>query len=119
MDTQNTTAINTKKDPVCGMSVDPSRAKATHEHAGEKYYFCCVGCKEKFSGDPAKYLAPKALMGIAPAPVRPVQIAPAAAHGSAGSAHVAGALAHAAVKQVPTISPTPPKAPPKLASDEY
>ena len=59
MDTQNTSAGATEKDPVCGMTVDPSRAKATHEHAGKMYYFCCAGCKTKFSTDPAKYLAPK------------------------------------------------------------
>ena len=71
-----------EKDPVCGMTVDPSRAKATHEHAGKTYYFCCAGCKEKFSADPAKYLMPKTLVGIAPMSARPVQIAPAAAHGA-------------------------------------
>ena len=55
-----------EKDPVCGMSVDPARAKATHEHDGKTYYFCCPGCKEKFKADPAKYLAPKAFVGIVP-----------------------------------------------------
>ena len=54
-------------DPVCGMKVNPARAKATHEHAGRMYYFCCPSCKEKFSADPAKYLKPKALIGISPA----------------------------------------------------
>jgi len=29
------------KDPVCGMSVDPAQAKATAEHQGRTYYFCC------------------------------------------------------------------------------
>jgi Cu+-exporting ATPase len=70
-----------EKDPVCGMTVDPSRAKATHEHAGKMYYFCCAGCKEKFSADPAKYMMPRTLFGITPMSVPPVQIAPAAAHG--------------------------------------
>ena len=79
MDTQNTHASAMEKDPVCGMTVDPSRAKATHEHAGKTYYFCCAGCKEKFSADPAKYLMPKTLVGIAPMSAHPVQIAPAAA----------------------------------------
>jgi Cu+-exporting ATPase len=82
MDTQNTPAGVMEKDPVCGMTVDPSRAKATHEHAGKAYYFCCAGCKEKFSADPAKYLVPKTLMGIAPMSAHPVQIAPAATHGA-------------------------------------
>jgi P-type Cu+ transporter len=69
-----------EKDPVCGMTVDPSRAKATHEHAGKTYYFCCAGCKEKFSASPAKYLMPKTLVGIAPTSSHPVKIAPAASH---------------------------------------
>ena len=76
MDTQNTSAGAIEKDPVCGMTVDPSRAKATLEHAGKMYYFCCGGCKEKFSADPAKYLRPKTIVGIAPMAAHPAQIAP-------------------------------------------
>jgi P-type Cu+ transporter len=82
------------RDPVCGMTVDPARAKATAEHAGKTYYFCCAGCAEKFRADPEKYLNAKpavlapahgqivqlggiksapeiAVATIAPAPVRP------------------------------------------------
>jgi Cu+-exporting ATPase len=81
METQNASAGAMEKDPVCGMTVDPSRAKATHVHAGKKYHFCCAGCKEKFSADPAKYLMPRTLVGIAPVSAHPVQIAPAPAHG--------------------------------------
>jgi Cu+-exporting ATPase len=81
MDTQNTTANALEKDPVCGMTVDPSRAKATHEHAGKTYYFCCAGCKEKFRAAPAKYLVPRTLVGIAPVSMHPVQIAPGPALG--------------------------------------
>src|SRR5579864_5661488 len=76
METQKTLATEKEKDPVCGMTVDPSRAKATLEHAGKMYYFCCGGCKEKFSADPAKYLRPKIIVGIAPMAAHPVQIAP-------------------------------------------
>ena len=47
------------KDPVCGMSVDPATAKHQAEHAGQTYYFCCNGCKTKFSADPEKYLKPR------------------------------------------------------------
>jgi P-type Cu+ transporter len=47
----------TTKDPVCGMSVTPTTAKYTFEHAGSAYFFCCKSCKEKFEADPAKYLA--------------------------------------------------------------
>jgi P-type Cu+ transporter len=80
MNTQNTPAGAMEKDPVCGMTVDPSRAKATYVHAGKTYYFCCAGCKEKFSANPATYLTPKTLGGIAPMSAHPVQIAPAPVH---------------------------------------
>ena len=45
------------KDPVCGMTVDPARAAGYFDHAGTTYYFCSVGCLEKFKADSAKYLA--------------------------------------------------------------
>ena len=48
-----------KKDPVCGMRVDPARAAGKHEHKGKTYFFCSKGCLAKFSADPEKYLAPK------------------------------------------------------------
>ena len=80
MDIENTSPSVLEKDPVCGMAVDPSLAKATHEHSGKMYFFCCAGCKEKFSAAPAKYLAPKPLVGIAPMSARPVQITPLAIH---------------------------------------
>lgn len=47
------------KDPVCGMTVDPAKAKATAEHAGQKYYFCCTACAQKFESNPEKYVTPK------------------------------------------------------------
>ena len=34
-------------DPVCGIEMDESLA-LIHEHDGEKYYFCCNGCKKIF-----------------------------------------------------------------------
>ena len=44
-------------DPVCKMEVEESKATATSEHKGKKYYFCAVGCKKAFDQDPEKYLA--------------------------------------------------------------
>lgn len=44
-------------DPICGMTVNVSRAKHIAEHAGKSYYFCCGGCKEKFLATPERYLA--------------------------------------------------------------
>jgi Cu+-exporting ATPase len=45
-------------DPVCGMQVDPATAKHFLEHRGEKYYFCCNYCREKFHAQPQEYLKP-------------------------------------------------------------
>ena len=50
--------VETVKDPVCGMSVDPQTAKHRAEHDGHPYYFCSAGCRTKFLGDPERYLHP-------------------------------------------------------------
>ncbi len=60
------------KDPVCGMTVNPSTAKHTYQSAGKDYFFCCAGCVQKFSADPDKYLNAKpssglVMLGAAPA----------------------------------------------------
>jgi len=44
-------------DPVCGMSVELSKADYISEYRGEKYYFCCGGCKQTFDAHPENYLA--------------------------------------------------------------
>ena len=44
-------------DPVCKMEVEESKAAATSEYKGKKYYFCALGCKKDFDKDPEKYLA--------------------------------------------------------------
>ncbi|GFP30119.1 heavy metal translocating P-type ATPase [Candidatus Hakubella thermalkaliphila] len=44
------------KDPVCGMDVAEEEAAATSVYNGTIYYFCAVGCKEKFDADPAAIL---------------------------------------------------------------
>src|SRR6267142_2431257 len=48
---------DTVLDPVCGMHVDPLKARATAEHQGQTYYFCSEGCARRFSTEPEKYLA--------------------------------------------------------------
>ena len=44
-------------DPVCKMQVDPTRAAAQSRYGDRTYYFCAVGCKQKFDREPDKYLA--------------------------------------------------------------
>jgi YHS domain-containing protein len=56
-----TDTATTAMDPVCGMTVDPDRARAaglTSEYDGQTYFFCAKGCKLDFEEDPAKYLDP-------------------------------------------------------------
>jgi xanthine dehydrogenase accessory factor len=43
------------KDPICGMTVDVSKAKHKSEFHGNAFYFCCAGCKEKFDKQPGQY----------------------------------------------------------------
>lgn len=45
------------EDPVCKMTVEPARAAAVSTYQGRTYYFCAVGCKQKFDRDPERYLA--------------------------------------------------------------
>ena len=51
---QETVSV-TETDPVCGMSVDPTRAAATVDHDGHTYYFCNPGCAATFTADPQRY----------------------------------------------------------------
>src|SRR6185295_10682989 len=57
----------TAVDPVCGMTVNPAKAAGHHEHQGKTYYFCALGCLEKFRTNPDRYLQPKPLVSIMPA----------------------------------------------------
>ena len=43
-------------DPVCGMRVDPYTSSHSASHDGETYHFCPARCRNKFVGDPDKYL---------------------------------------------------------------
>lgn len=43
------------KDPVCGMDVEPQRARATSVYRGSTYYFCSTSCRDKFEQAPEKY----------------------------------------------------------------
>jgi xanthine dehydrogenase accessory factor len=43
------------RDPVCGMTVDVTRARHRSEHDGRTFFFCSAGCRREFEADPAKY----------------------------------------------------------------
>jgi YHS domain-containing protein len=46
--------IQSVNDPVCGMAVDPRRAKRSAEYQGQTYYFCAPACRKTFLADPEK-----------------------------------------------------------------
>jgi Cu+-exporting ATPase len=39
------------------MEVSAEDASAAWQHAGTTYYFCSVGCMERFREDPARFLS--------------------------------------------------------------
>lgn len=43
-------------DPVCGMEVNQETAAANYEYKGKRYYFCAVGCKDRFVREPEKFV---------------------------------------------------------------
>lgn len=43
-------------DPVCGVSVDPQRAKYKAIYRGKVYYFYSKWCMEEFEKNPEYYL---------------------------------------------------------------
>jgi Cu+-exporting ATPase len=53
-----------EKDPVCGMTVEPSKAAAKQEFRGTTYYFCSRGCATRFANEPEKFLAAPGSSGM-------------------------------------------------------
>lgn len=47
----------TSIDPVCKMIVSPETAAASFEHVDKTFYFCAVGCKERFAANPDRFLS--------------------------------------------------------------
>src|SRR5262245_47514691 len=69
--------VATVKDPVCGMTVTPGKARGgSATHAGHEYWFCNPRCREKFIADPEKYLSPAAAPSHPPAPAPAAPRAP-------------------------------------------
>ena len=48
--------METVRDPVCGMEVDPRAGKPSVALGDRTYHFCCQGCATKFAADPEAYL---------------------------------------------------------------
>lgn len=63
-------------DPVCGMSVDPSRAAGSSRVGDITYYFCSLSCKQRFDAEPSKYIAKKEPVPVEAAPAGSMYVCP-------------------------------------------
>src|ERR1700676_1021511 len=79
-----------EKDPVCGMTVDPSKAAAKQEFRGNAYYFCSKRCAERFAKEPDKFLSAPGRSGME------------AAHSGGTAQHVDAVRRGSSVGGVPT-----------------
>lgn len=43
-------------DPVCNAALDPHRAAARVEYAGQSYWFCSEPCHKAFTREPHRYV---------------------------------------------------------------
>ena len=59
-------------DPICGMTVDPGSAAGSHEHKGQRYYFCGLSCLERFKADPERVLQPQLVSAAQPTTRKPL-----------------------------------------------
>ncbi|MGH7146526.1 MAG: heavy metal translocating P-type ATPase [Nitrospiraceae bacterium] len=59
-------------DPICGMTVDPATAAGSHDHQGQRYYFCGLSCLERFKADPERALQPQVVSSAKPTTRRPL-----------------------------------------------
>lgn len=42
-------------DPVCKMNVEPAKAAAKVDYAGQTFYFCSDACHRTFTSNPQRY----------------------------------------------------------------
>ncbi|MGB0035094.1 MAG: heavy metal translocating P-type ATPase [Candidatus Acidiferrales bacterium] len=90
-----------ERDPVCGMTVDPAKARATAEHGGKTFYFCCAGCAEKFRAAPENYLKREVPAHVQQPHSQMVQLTPARAVAAPMQTPPQSAHAPAAAKPQP------------------
>jgi Cu+-exporting ATPase len=83
-----------EKDPVCGMTMEPSKAAAKQEFRGTTYYFCSRGCASRFAKEPDKFLSAPGSSGME------------TAHG-ADSTHGVDTVHRGPAAGLPTLGKTP------------
>lgn len=47
------------KDPICGMTINEQQTVLKSEYKGKMYYFCSLGCKQRFDENPQRYAGPQ------------------------------------------------------------
>ena len=52
--------VTLRFDPVCGMVISPTRARASAIVGGEAYYFCSTNCRDCFEREPNRYVTSSA-----------------------------------------------------------
>src|SRR5574340_444439 len=57
-------------DPVCGMTVEPEKAKGISIYNGSTLYFCAPNCKKRFDADPEAFMAKVSSVGHSVAPAK-------------------------------------------------
>jgi YHS domain-containing protein len=62
-------AVPVAIDPVCGMEVAIQGARQVLEYNGQRRFFCCPACRQRFAAEPARYLA--GIAEAAPHPATP------------------------------------------------
>lgn len=53
-------------DPVCGMAINPARARAQVRHRDALFLFCSVNCRDRFARDPEAFSETPALRFLGP-----------------------------------------------------
>jgi P-type Cu+ transporter len=59
-------------DPICGMTVDPATAAGSHDHQGQRYYFCGLFCLERFKENPEQAILQRPASSAKPTTRRPL-----------------------------------------------
>jgi len=65
-----TKAMNTSRDPVCGMDIELAQSNLFATHRGIVYHFCSAQCLERFKDIPALFTGPQRIADIRPIPKR-------------------------------------------------
>ncbi len=58
-------------DPVCGMKVNPEKARFKSDYRGKTYLFCSQGCQTRFDRTPGEYLDNEQPAAMPEEPVQP------------------------------------------------